>query len=253
LSRLETSNEKPLILSLDTSSKVTSIALARGDQIIESYAGDLDERRSERLWAEIRNMLDRASVSINDLALFAVCVGPGGFTGLRVGLAAAKGLAMATGRPMVGVTSLEASALGHEAGLSVYSMVNAYKGEVYCQLFEIDIEGMPAAAGKAEALKIEEAVKRIAEVSPLVFTGDAVDEARELIDKLSASGANWSVEKLDATLAVKVSQIASNRLERGQLNSPEELSACYIRPADAEIKLSQGLLGSKIQRNIRSK
>jgi tRNA threonylcarbamoyladenosine biosynthesis protein TsaB len=253
LSRLETSKEIPLILSLDTSSKVTSIALARGEEIIESYAGDVEERRSERLWSGIGQMLDRASVSMNEITLFAVCVGPGGFTGLRVGLAAAKGYAMATGGPMVGVTSLEASALGHKAGLSVYSMVNAYKGEVYCQLFEIDNEGYPAAAGKAEVLELEEAVKRVGKISPLVFTGDAVDEARGLIEKYSASGINWSVEKLDAPLAVNVSRIASIRFKLGQLDSPEGLSAYYIRPAEAEVKLSKGLLGSKIQRNIRSK
>jgi tRNA threonylcarbamoyladenosine biosynthesis protein TsaB len=242
-----------LILSLDTSSKVTSLALARGDEIIESYAGDLNERRSERLWTEIGLMLDRATVSMDEMTLFAVCLGPGGFTGLRVGLAAAKGFAMATGRPMAGVTSLEASALGHGAGLSVYSLVNAYKGEVYCQLFEIDNEGFPAAAGKAEALKIEEAVKRVAKISPLIFTGDAVDAARELIEKYSASGQEWSVEKLDEPLATKISRIAAHRFKRGQLDTLEGLSACYIRPAEAEIKLSQGLLGSKIQRNIRSK
>jgi tRNA threonylcarbamoyladenosine biosynthesis protein TsaB len=253
LSCLEASKELPLILSLDTSSKVTSIALSRGDEIIESYASNLDERRSERLWAEIGHMLDKAGVSINEIRLFAVCLGPGGFTGLRVGLAAAKAFAMATGRPMVGVTSLEASALGPGAGLRVYSMVNAYKGEVYCQLFEIDSEGFPAPAGKAEALKVEQAVERVAKISPLVFTGDAVDAARELIEKYRECGLDWSIEKLDAPLAVKVSRIASNRFKRGQLDSPEGLGACYIRPAEAEIKLSQGLLGSKIQRNIRSK
>ncbi len=252
MSRLEESSKSPLILSLDTSSKETSIALARGRELIESYAGDLEERRSERLWAEIGSMLDRAGVSIDEITLFAVCVGPGGFTGLRVGLAAAKGFAMATARPMAGVTSLEAAAFGHETGMNVYSMVNAYKGEVYCQLFKIDDEGIPVAAGKAEAVRIEEAIARVVHISPLVFTGDAVEEARALIEA-GGDQKEWAAQKPSAPLAVNVSSIASIRFRRGQLDLAEGLSASYIRPADAEVKLSQGLLGSKIQRNIRSK
>ena len=74
----------PIILALDTSSKTTSIAITRGDRALVTYKADFDETRSERLWVEIQSLLDSCDLTIEKVDLFAVCVGPGGFTGLRV-------------------------------------------------------------------------------------------------------------------------------------------------------------------------
>ena len=87
------------------------MAVARGASLIATLQGDADEKRSERLWGEIDSLLSEAGLKINDVDLFSVCIGPGGFTGLRVGIAAIKGFASANSKQIVGVTSLEAVAL----------------------------------------------------------------------------------------------------------------------------------------------
>src|SRR5215470_11495365 len=99
-----------LQLAIDTSSALTSICIARGDEIAGALAVRMSNRRSERLWSQIDFLLKEADLSVDSIDLFSVCTGPGGFTGIRVGMAAAKGLAMAAGRPLIGVTSLEAVA-----------------------------------------------------------------------------------------------------------------------------------------------
>src|SRR5687768_1674957 len=94
----------PVILALDTSSKRTSIAIAKGYRIIANFEVELDDNRSARLWELIDFLLNAAGLTIEDVNLFAACVGPGGFTGLRVGISAVKGFAAATKKPTVAVT-----------------------------------------------------------------------------------------------------------------------------------------------------
>src|SRR5262245_11308696 len=130
-----------LILAIDTSGKSTSIALARGTEPIVSVVIPPDEKRSETLWSDVQSLLAEAGPTIADTDLFAACIGPGGFTGLRVGMAALKGFSMASRKPLIGVTSLQASAFGIERQKRVCVMINAYKGEVYSQLFKVESDG----------------------------------------------------------------------------------------------------------------
>lgn len=83
---------EPLVLALDTSSKATSLAIARGAEVLKSISIAVDEKRSDRLWSEVQSLLAGLDLTIADVDAFAVCVGPGGFTGLRIGMAAAKAL-----------------------------------------------------------------------------------------------------------------------------------------------------------------
>src|SRR5713226_7373279 len=99
-----------LQLAIDTSSTLTSLYIARENEVLGSLAVRMNDRRSERLWSQIDFLLMEIGLRIDDIDLFSVCTGPGGFTGIRVGMAAAKGFAMAARRPLIGVTSLEAIA-----------------------------------------------------------------------------------------------------------------------------------------------
>src|ERR1044071_926908 len=111
ISNFEFRISAPLILSLDTSSKTTSIAVCRGDRVLTTYQSDADETRSERMWIEIQSLLDSCGVTVGEIDMFAACVGPGGFTGLRVGVGAPKGLAAARRTPLLCVPSLEVLAI----------------------------------------------------------------------------------------------------------------------------------------------
>lgn len=248
----------PILLALDTSSKVTSIALARGCEIIRSFSVRADDNRSERLWRDMQALLQAAGLTIKSVNLFGVCTGPGGFTGLRVGLAAVKGLAAATGKPVVGVTSLAATVYEARGETPVCAMLSAYKGDVYSQLFSFD-GGVPVALNAPLVASAIAAVQRVAHVTNVVFIGDGAMENAAIVDEVGGGrlragdatkpGGDWRLQPANEPLAEKIAQLAALRSVRGEMETAESLRACYVRPAEAELKLQMGLLGSKIRRS----
>src|ERR1041384_6636557 len=99
-----------IILALDTSTRVGSSAALRGDDVLAEVPGDPSRTHAERLPADLMQALDGAGLVLADVDVFAVATGPGSFTGLRVGIATMQGLALAAGRPLVGVSALDALA-----------------------------------------------------------------------------------------------------------------------------------------------
>ena len=216
--------------------------------------GDLqDEKRSETLWSEIQSLLGEVGKTINDLSLFGVCTGPGGFTGLRVGISAVKGLSVATDKPIIGVTSLEASAVAAEVVGLVYVLVNAYKDEVYSQLFSFDGDGLPQSENEPIVSNYQEALKRVSDVDEMILAGDAVGPGMDTIGDFVTTHqkGKWVVNKTSHQLAVAIARVAYVKHSRTDFDTAKTLKACYVRPSEAEIKLSLGLLGSKIKRSMR--
>lgn len=235
------------------------MAIASGREVVGSFVVKADETRSERLWLDIQALLDNVGLMMSDVELFGVCVGPGNFTGLRVGISAVKGFAAATGKPIAGVTSLEAAAFAAKGATAVCAMINAYKGEVYSQLFEMDERGVPVALGEPLVSTAIVALERVAQLDNVAFIGDgAIDNAdviREVGRENEAAGKSngaWRIEQATTPVADQIARLAYLRFVRGETDTVESLRACYVRPAEAEIKLSLGLLGTKIQRSIKA-
>jgi tRNA threonylcarbamoyladenosine biosynthesis protein TsaB len=241
------SESLPVILGLDTSSKLTSIAIARGSQIIANFEVELDDNRSARLWELMDFLLKAVGLKVEDVNLFAACTGPGGFTGLRVGIAAIKGLAAATQKPTVGVTSLEALAAMAFPAVNVCILSNAYKGEVYTQRFSYDGQGLPVAESAPAVCLLAEALERVGEINQLNFAGDGADLNGEAILRFKESLLNtstagksaagsWGVKSVSRFLAGAVARLAYYKFLSGQALEPEKLKACYVRSADVKIK-----------------
>jgi tRNA threonylcarbamoyladenosine biosynthesis protein TsaB len=241
-----------VILAVDTSSDRTSLALARGADLIRSAEMTAHDRRSERLWLDIDALFVASGMRADQVDLYAVCVGPGGFTGLRVGVAALKGLAAATEKPIVGVTSLEAAAFEARPNPTVCSMVGAYKGEVYWQVFELDEEGMPVALSDGCVSTSKQAIEQLRGFEQLTFSGEALKSEAAAIEESAERLAGWQILQERSLVAEAVAGVAFLKLQRGAVDSAESLKAVYVRPAEAEVKLSLGLLGSKIKRSLRT-
>jgi tRNA threonylcarbamoyladenosine biosynthesis protein TsaB len=242
-----------LILALDTASKASSIAVSRGDQVLALVGTQGGERRSERLWVQVEFLLKEAAVTLDDVDLFAVCSGPGGFTGLRIGIAATKGFALASGSPAIGVTSLEAAAFSSNRSGPVLAMVNRYKDEVYSQLFSISPQGLPVAESQPSVSKTNEAIEAVGDRLEIAFAGNAAQECLEIISEIGGDrmGRGWTVCQSPQFAADCVARLALMKYHRGERLSAESLKACYVRKAEAEVKLSLGLLGTKIRRSLR--
>src|SRR5262245_4087755 len=97
-----------LVLALDTTTRQGSIALVRDGVVVDEFCGDGAVTHGERLPGDLARVVESNGLQIGDIDLFAVAAGPGSFTGLRIGIAAMQGLALANDRPLAGVSALDA-------------------------------------------------------------------------------------------------------------------------------------------------
>jgi len=131
-----------LVLALDTTTRAGSVAVAKDGRVLDLLAGDPNRPHAERLPGDLVRSLDRAGATLRDVDVFAVAIGPGSFTGLRIGIAAIQGCAFATGRSVVGVSALEALALaavgGSEAPVRRLGVwIDAQRHEVFSALYGV--------------------------------------------------------------------------------------------------------------------
>lgn len=144
-----------IVLAIDTAGVNCSVAVydATGDLVLAQAQETLGKGHAERLSSMIDEVVSAASLAPADLGLIGVTIGPGSFTGIRVGVAAARGLALALGIPAVGVTTLDVlSEMARRSGETgaVIAAIDAKRGEVYLQPF--DEAGRPAAEPQAMLL-----------------------------------------------------------------------------------------------------
>lgn len=160
-----------VLLAIDTAAPRLALALLQEDGRVATLVEDMATGQAERLFPAIDELLARTGIGYPDLSRIAVTTGPGSFTGLRIGLSAARGLGLALGIPVVGVPSLLAISLAAEGGpLAV--LLDARRGEAYVQLFT----GPGLADGDAALLPVVAAEARIPAgaaivTSPLVDIG----------------------------------------------------------------------------------
>ena len=201
-----------LILSIDTCLGACSCAIVRDGEPLASAFEPMTRGHQERLAPMVEATMKQAGVAFADLTRIAVTVGPGSFTGLRVGLAFAKGLGLALGKPVVGVGALEA--LGAEEAGRVLALADARRGQVYWQAF---VDGRPL--NEASASTLEDAAG--------FFVPDIVTGPGAALVESRFPGA--SVTGRPAPDPVAVARLGAARLD------PERLRPLYLRTPDAKL------------------
>ena len=174
-----------LILAFDTATPVGSVALVDAERTIVGRYFDIGLRHSQRLFVEIDQVLAVAEIDLGEVDGIAVSIGPGSFTGLRIGLSAAKGLCLAADRPLVPISTLEtlAARLPY-ARYPVCAMLDARKGEVYAALYD-NTAGCPRLLSQPRALAPAALLEELA-AQPTIYTGDGVDAYRARITALGS-------------------------------------------------------------------
>jgi tRNA threonylcarbamoyladenosine biosynthesis protein TsaB len=220
-----------LILAIDTSWKHGSVALVRGDgqhfELLESVALTGGAFSAE-LVPQIAGLFSRHNLGKQEIDGFAVISGPGSFTGLRVGLAAIKGLVEVLEKPIAAVSMLEALAIASGANGRVFAALDAQRGEVFVGEYEVAAEMFQAIPLQAESLWTrEQFVIRLPERAILV-TPDASIAALPM-------PAGITLRRIDRPGAEAVGRIGIQKIVAGQTVSAEALDANYVRRSDAEI------------------
>lgn len=220
------------ILAVDTTSAHGSIAVLEGTEL----AGILGfrtarPRHAENLLPSLDYLLRHLDARLAEVEALAVAVGPGSFTGLRIGVAAVEGLAYSLRRPAVGVSTLDATAhrYRHRRGV-IASFIEAYRGEIYGACYRSDGEtvtalGAPRCCPPASFLDDLSA-------SVELFAGSGTVSHRELLTKRLSSDVTIAAPSL--FLAEDVARLGAEKLKRGEHAPLGGLDALYVRPSEAE-------------------
>ena len=207
---------------------------------------------STDLIQNIERLLSGAGAKLSEIDLFAAASGPGSFTGLRIGLATVKSLAICLGRKCAGVSTL--AAIAHASGPSrrpIVALLPAGRGELFAQGFSWR-KGQLRSSDNAAHLTPGALLERYGRCSDLTWAGEgaclhsdnlrAWAESHSIafggadLDFLDSRRAGWFLAPQTNRLAVSVAALALGDYHRGKVVSPAGLRASYVRPADAEIK-----------------
>jgi tRNA threonylcarbamoyladenosine biosynthesis protein TsaB len=198
-----------LLLAIDTTSEFGSLALflagAEGDRVLEEVAMHSPDGFAHVMFPEIERLLARHNLKITDVEGFAAAAGPGSFTGVRVGLTAAKGLAEATGRKVVAVSNLQAIASFGTRALRA-PVIDARRGDIFGTVYDAEL-----------GLVAPEVVMKLDDWLRTLPAGtEVIEDAPKLLAGASA-------------------RIAARRFQAGLAQDPAEIDANYVRRSDAEL------------------
>ena len=249
------------ILGIDTATSIASVALVEdGNSIaeelhdrrratIEAATVQLGANHTEFILPSIQSLLDKTHTALSSLSGIAVTVGPGSFTGLRIGLATVKGLAYECGTPVVGVSTLHSHAarVRNFSGLIV-SLLDARKSEVYVAFFRRDGEDLRRMTGDAVT-----SVKSVIELlqkygagqseSVLLIGDGAIAHKAGFVDAFGASVAISDGTEYGA-VAAQVARLAEQRFRCRSVDDIGALEPAYLRLPEAESRLRLSALTS---------
>jgi tRNA threonylcarbamoyladenosine biosynthesis protein TsaB len=232
--------QMPLVLGFDTSHRKGSVAVATGEEILCEFLFDAADTHSATLMPAVDAALRAAKIDINDIETFAVTIGPGSFTGLRIGLATVKAFAAVRRRPVFAAKSLEVLAAAFPfSDRAVFPVIDAHKGEVYGALYDTRT-GTPEESMPPFSARPEDIGGLVHGEGPLLICGTGMERYKELIMSAApqgsiAAGKKWSIPSaaLLALLALGREPVPYERLFT--------LEPCYIRPPDARLPSSSML------------
>jgi len=222
------------ILAYDTSQNVLSVAVTDGKRVLAEFQSEAFAKHSDALVPLIEKTLRKAHVRPGALDYLALDIGPGSFTGIRVGAATAKMLALVWKKKIVAVSSLEGLAFsaGQAADGRVAVLMDARKGKVYVALYQIR-DGKMKVVNKPSLTTTENFLKQLG--SPVLFTGN--DPA--FLGKILPSGMkNVHVDRFAPPGGLSASTIARAALDkivRKEFVSPEQLEPLYLHPRDCNV------------------
>jgi tRNA threonylcarbamoyladenosine biosynthesis protein TsaB len=215
------------LLAVDTTTPWGSVAVLR-DGSVEAELRLHEETHSRSLFGAVAHLLRGVGLGPKGLDAFAVAVGPGSFTGVRVGVSTVQGLALGSGRPALGLSSLLGLA-GKMQGRAKWlvPMVDAYRGQVFAAVYDSDLR----VRREGEAVAPEVVLPGL-EGGSIAFLGDGVVRHR---DMLKATRPDAIFCDRSFFLASTLGQLAFPRLARGEGGPPSALRPLYLRPPDIRV------------------
>ena len=230
-----------LILGIETATQQVSVALGGHEGVIGLVEIARGRRHAETLVPAIDFLCSQADIGLDEIGLVAVDIGPGLFTGMRVGLATAKALAQALRVPMIGISSLDLLAFPHRrSDRVVVPVVDARKGEVFYAMYRQVPGGLQQVAPPQAAPVDELIADLLARSQETLCVGDgALRYRNEIRDGYHCEFADEAHPS-----AAPLVQLAHARALREEWSNPSEIQPLYLRPPDAQINWAARATGT---------
>lgn len=248
------------ILSIDTSSKNACVAILEDNNILIELNNEEEKTHSQKLMPMIDEAFQKANLSLNDIHLIACGLGPGSFTGVRIGIATAKAFADSKNIPCVGITSLESLAYNLNCEGYICSLINANHDNVYAGLFHFEQKNgvlqllesdttfldLKDKTGKLCMDRLtgflEDNTKICLDASPIYFVGDAITIYQDLLQSLSfKKGKQIILTTKDNCMisSISVAKAGYNKFKNGNYGDSSILVPTYLRKSQAELALEE--------------
>ena len=229
------------ILGIDTSTPCGSVGLVDDEGVISEYLLNVPVTHSERLLDTIHFVLKEADCAIEALDGWAVSLGPGSFTGLRIGVSTVKGLAFATGKPVVGVPTLD----GLAAQISptpylICPVLDARKKEVYTAFYRYNKKDLLVRLSDYQAINPDVLIKEVKEKT--IFIGNGVKTYGEILRNALPSSALFPATPLHLLHGSMVAKLGLDLLLKKDYLDISTFTPIYVRPSEAEIKWQERLV-----------
>jgi tRNA threonylcarbamoyladenosine biosynthesis protein TsaB len=221
------------LLAIDTSGKVAGAALMEDGRLVCEANLMSGLTHSERLMPLVDGCFRLAGWRPGDIDVFAAVAGPGSFTGVRIGVSTVKGMAEATGKPVVAVNTLEALAASYcGAGLNVAPLLDARREQVYCAAYGSGLEELLPPDARALSALLQSPV--LAGAGPVMFLGDGAEAYRGQIAAALGTRALFAPPHLMLQRAGAAAGLAWRKLTAGRTMDAAALLPEYLRKSSAE-------------------
>lgn len=226
-----------LIFALDTCCMAATAAIMDDDRLIAQTFINHKKTHSQKMLPQIETMFSQAEIDIMDIDCYAAAIGPGSFTGVRIGVATVKAFAQAADKPCVGISTLEALANNASFyGEIISPILDARRAQVYNALFMGSAGAdLPKRLCEDRALALDELLDELDKMNKgVLFLGDGTAVYRDRIIERMGGRACFAQRMSTMNLAASVAEVADRRFQRGEIISADEMAPAYIRLSQAE-------------------
>lgn len=223
-------------LAIDTSSKICSVSILEDCNVLLEKHTDDEKTHSQNLMPLVDSLFKETNLSLNDINLLSCCLGPGSFTGIRIGIATIKAFADAKNIPVVGVSSLESLAYNiSEPGLIV-SLIDAKNNNVYYSLFSFN-GSVYTQIGDYKSDNIQNILNSLSIYdNPLIFVGDGAVTHESIIQKHIKQPV-FAKDSENTQTSISIGKSAYNKFQNGVYGDSNTILPMYLKKSQAERQL----------------
>ena len=227
------------ILGIDTSSNASSVAVIEDNKLICEYTVNTKTTHSQKLMPMIENMLSMSGINIKEIDAIAICIGPGSFTGLRIGMATAKAISHVNNLPIIGVNSLEILAGNMDlCNKKICSILDAQRNQVYTGRYKFE-NGNIVEIQPVDVVEIENLLEEISKDSDeWILVGEAVYKYEDKITEIKnidRPAPSHNVTKASSLCSIAIKKYNNNI----DIHNCYDINPMYIRKSQAEVQYEE--------------